>query len=92
MVEAMKEGRADANFLEGMGCPGGCVGGPKAILSAEDGRRNVEEYGKKAACDTPLDNPFVLDLLKRLGFETVEQLLREESIFTRDFSRESRKA
>ncbi len=85
MLNALKEGRIDANFLEGMGCVGGCVGGPKAILNREEGRENVNHYGGQAAYGTPIDNPYVIDLLHRLGFDTVESLLENSDIFTRKF-------
>lgn len=85
MMEELKSGKAEGNFFEGMGCVGGCVGGPKAILPKEEGRELVERYGAEAQYKTPLENPYVRELLSRLGFETVEQLLQESDIFTRDF-------
>lgn len=86
MIEELKNGAGGANFFEGMGCVGGCVGGPKAIINREEGRRHVAEYGDSAAYGTPLENPYVLELLHRLGFDTVEALLEKSDIFTRDFS------
>lgn len=83
LLNTLLEGEIPANFLEGMGCVGGCVGGPKAIIAREEGRDNVEEYSKQAAHLTPLDNPYVLDLLKRLGIDTVEELLEETRLLTR---------
>ncbi|WP_027629995.1 [Fe-Fe] hydrogenase large subunit C-terminal domain-containing protein [Ruminiclostridium cellobioparum] len=85
LLGALKEGRITENFLEGMGCVGGCVGGPKAILNREDGRKNVMAYGSQALYSTPIDNPYVIDLLHRLGFDTIESLLERSDIFTRDF-------
>ncbi len=85
MLEALKSGNINANFLEGMGCVGGCVGGPKAILNREEGRKNVNQYGEQANYETPIDNPYVIDLLQRLGFDTVEKLLENSEIFTRRF-------
>lgn len=85
MIKQLQNGEADANFFEGMGCVGGCVGGPKIIIDRHEGRRHVEEYGDAATYATPIDNPYVLDLLKRLGFDTVEGLLEHSDIFTRDF-------
>ncbi len=85
MLNALREGNITANFLEGMGCVGGCVGGPKAILDREEGRINVNEYGSQAIYPTPIDNPYVIDLLHRLGFDTVESLLEHSDIFTREF-------
>ena len=53
-----------------MGCVGGCVGGPKRVINQELGRKTVDAYGEKARFETPLENPYVLELLKRLGFDT----------------------
>ena len=85
MIGSILAGEAKANFYEGMGCVGGCVGGPKAIIDREDGKKHVDEYGTGATYKTPIDNPYVVELLKRLGFETVESLLKESDIFTRHF-------
>ncbi len=86
MMEQLRSGETTANFFEGMGCVGGCVGGPRAILDREKGRENVEAYGDAADFQTPLENPYVKELLHRLHFETVEELLASE-MFTRDFSK-----
>ena len=85
LIRRIKDGKTQANFFEGMGCQGGCVGGPRAILDRETGREKVDAYGEKSAFQTPLENPYVLKLLERLGFETVEELLEEEGLLTRRF-------
>ena len=85
LLERIQRGELEANFFEGMGCVGGCVGGPKAILPREEGRKNVERYGDAASYRTPLENPFVMKLMERLGFETVEELLEDEELFVRNF-------
>ncbi len=87
MMQALKDGEIDANFIEGMGCVGGCVGGPKAILDSEEGRDNVNEYGSKAQFLTPIDNPHVIELLNRLVLTKVEDLITERSLFSRDLSK-----
>ncbi len=86
LLKEIQSHKNDANFLEGMGCVEGCVGGPKVIISPEEGKKHVDDYGDQALYDTPPDNPFVLELLKRMGFDSVESLLKEESIFTRKFN------
>lgn len=85
MMNRLMEGKYGANFLEGMGCRGGCVGGPKAVLDREKGRENAEQYGAQAAHFSPVDNPYVLEMLNRLGFSSVESLLDGPNIFTREF-------
>lgn len=86
LINDLLAGKTTANFFEGMGCVGGCVGGPKALIPREEGRKNVEEYGRNATYPTPIDNPYVIELLKRLGIETIEDLLEDSDIFTRNFT------
>lgn len=83
MLAALTAGNTHANFYEGMGCVGGCVGGPKAIIDKEQGRDNVVAYGEQALYPTPMDNPYVIELLHRLGIDTVETLLNDSDIFIR---------
>lgn len=85
LLNDLKEGKLDANFLEGMGCVGGCVGGPRALIDKEFAREEVDRYGKEAPAPTPIDNLYVIDLLDRLGFPTVESLLENDDLFTRKF-------
>lgn len=85
MINDLLSGNTTANFFEGMGCVGGCVGGPKALIPHELGRQHVKEYGDLATYPTPIDNPYVIELLHRLGFDTVESLLEKSDIFTRSF-------
>ena len=61
------------------------MGGPKALIDRGEGTEYVEDYGAQAAYPTPIDNPYVIELLHRLGFDTVESLIEHSDIFTRDF-------
>ena len=85
MIKEISSGNTTANFYEGMGCIGGCVGGPRALIPHEEGKKNVDEYANAANHPTPIDNPYVIELLHRLGFDTVESLLEKSDIFTRAF-------
>lgn len=85
MINDLLSGNTTANFFEGMGCVGGCVGGPRVLIPHEIGREHVEEYGNSATYQTPIDNPYVIELLHRLGLDTVESLLEKSDIFTRTF-------
>jgi len=85
MVDELKSGHVNANFFEGMGCVGGCVGGPKSILDKDSASKHVNDYGEKALYTTPIDNPYVIELLYRLGFETPESLIEDNKFFTRKF-------
>ena len=84
------EGKIEANFLEGMGCPGGCVGGPRSITGVETGTRRVNEYGKEADSLTPVDNEHVMELLRHLGISDIHEFLDSDkaSMFIRRYSTE----
>jgi iron only hydrogenase large subunit-like protein len=85
LLNDIKNGIINDNFLEGMGCVGGCVGGPKVLINKEEGTLHVNSYGKEAVYKTPIDNPYVIELLNRLGFDSIESLIEGENIFTRKF-------
>ncbi len=85
MLTDVLAGNITVNFLEGMGCAGGCVGGPKIIIPKEEGRKKVFEYADEAQYQAPIDNPYVIELLHRLGFDTLESLIENSDIFTRNF-------
>lgn len=85
MIDEIKQGQLTANFYEGMACEGGCVGGPRAIIDKEAARKLVNQYGEEAPYQTPLENPYVLELIEKLGFYTVEDFLEKSDILTRNF-------
>ena len=85
LLKELREGRHTANFYEGMGCVGGCVGGPKAVIDKAQSTELVDEYGDEAVYPTPIENPYVIEIMRRLGFETVDDLLKSSDIFTRTF-------
>ncbi|HEX3014783.1 MAG TPA: [Fe-Fe] hydrogenase large subunit C-terminal domain-containing protein, partial [Desulfobacteria bacterium] len=89
LLRSISNGDIRANFYEGMGCTGGCVGGPKALLEAKEGTVHVNTYALSAETRTPLNNPYVLELLNRLGITDVDNLLEGVSaaIFQRDFKK-----
>ncbi|WP_122638959.1 [Fe-Fe] hydrogenase large subunit C-terminal domain-containing protein [Romboutsia sp. Marseille-P6047] len=64
----------DVNFIEGMGCIGGCIGGPKKLLSVDKGSANVDKYSNEADMKTPLDNLNVAQFLIQIGILKVENL------------------
>jgi iron only hydrogenase large subunit-like protein len=76
LLDSIKSGKVEANFIEGMGCKGGCVGGPRANMEPEEGKRCVEEYGHKAPFADPIDNINVRQLLKYLESLEKEQFDR----------------
>lgn len=86
MIQDIMDGNIEANFYEGMGCVGGCVGGPRAILGVEQGTELVNDYGEKATYQHPAENPYVIELLHRLNLDSVESLLEETDLFSRNIT------
>ncbi len=80
--------KIEANFYEGMGCLGGCIGGPKVRIDPGQAAELVDEYGKAAESATPADNKYVLELLKVLGYQEISELLegRKANLFKRNFA------
>lgn len=85
MLQDILDGDVKGNFFEGMGCDGGCVGGPKRNIDKEAGTRQVDRYAEDAAYRTPGENPYAMDLIQRLGYETVEDFVKNSRILTREF-------
>ena len=52
----------DANFIEGMACQGGCIGGAGCLTHGEKNKAQVDAYGREAYEKTILDAVSVLSL------------------------------
>lgn len=50
-----KAGKLDKNFIEGMACVGGCVGGACSLNHEVKGRVKVDQYGKKSPREGVVD-------------------------------------
>ncbi len=83
LLADITEGRITANFIEGMGCKGGCVGGPKRLKDVAIGEEAVEDYAASANYKNPVNNPYVTQLLHRLGYDSIESLIEDETLFSR---------
>lgn len=77
-LEQLLEGKINATFIEGMGCSGGCVGGPRTINSIESGTKMINEYAESTPINTPFDNINALQLLTQLGIKRYEMLENDE--------------
>ncbi len=58
LLQAAKLGKYDGYLLEGMGCPGGCVGGAGTMVSLTKGNNAVAKTTKEAPYDNPLDSEY----------------------------------
>lgn len=55
-----KKGVLDANFIEGMACIGGCIGGAGCLTHGEKNKAEVDKYGREALEKTITDAISVL--------------------------------
>ncbi len=80
MLKNALQGKTEAKFLEGMGCNGGCVGGPKAIISKEKGKEMVDKFGNESKVHISTDNKIMSEFLLELGAENLEDFKNEEKV------------
>ena len=85
ILEDLSAGKVKASFIEGMGCVGGCVGGPKTIIEKEIGRDVVNRVAYESAIKIPVNSTVLVDVLKRIGIEDINILKEGHSMFEREF-------
>ncbi len=84
--KALKK-EVDANFIEGMGCPGGCVGGPKAIVPPTKSRIAVDEFAYDSPIKVPVHSKVLDDVLSKIGINSIDDFKdpKKIEILERDF-------
>lgn len=70
----------DYNFIEGMGCVGGCVGGPRTNIDVEKATQIVNESAEDSLIMTPFDNLNVMKTLKQLGMKKIEEIMEKPEV------------
>lgn len=58
MLTLAKNGKLNGYLLEGMACPGGCIGGAGTIAPLNQSTRAVNQFAKKSPYPTAMDNPY----------------------------------
>lgn len=86
LLDNALKGNIDANFLEGMGCRGGCVGGPKAMIPTEQGKEAVDEFAYDSAIKVPIHSRVLDGVLEKLNITSIDDFKDNEkiSIFQRN--------
>lgn len=87
ILEKAQKGEIQANFIEGMGCVGGCVGGPKALIPKEKGREKVNKFAENSNVKISLESDQMKKILNMLNITSAEDFMDEEKIkiFEREF-------
>ncbi len=80
-------GKAGATFIEGMGCVGGCVGGPKALIPREEGKSSVDSFAVSSAIGVAVDSDCMKEILGKLGIFGPEAIMKSGKgrLFEREF-------
>ncbi|MDI3534689.1 MAG: hypothetical protein PWQ82_1054 [Thermosediminibacterales bacterium] len=76
LLKEIEEKGLEANFMEGMGCPGGCVAGPATLVPVKVSTPKVAEFADKSPFIESISNPRALNLFERYGNMT--QLLSKK--------------
>lgn len=87
MLEEAKNGIVHGRFLEGMGCVGGCVGGPKSIVSTDKGTSAVNNFAETSEIKISVDSPVMNDILSKIEIDSLDDFKKKKniSIFERKF-------
>ncbi len=72
--------KGDANFIEGMGCIGGCVGGPKTNIDVDKATKFVNDFGEDSFILTPFDNLNVMKILEAFNIKSVHEIMHNERL------------
>jgi iron only hydrogenase large subunit-like protein len=72
--------KVDANFIEGMGCKGGCVGGPRTNIDVEKATKIVNNFGEDSFILTPFDNLNVMKILEHFDIYNLEEIIQNEEV------------
>lgn len=48
VLQKLANGQLDCNFIEGMGCPGGCVGGPGSLMNCKVTTKLVQNFANQS--------------------------------------------
>lgn len=61
LLRTAKTGKLKQNFIEGMACLGGCIGGPGTFLKEVVATKMVNDYSQKAKYFYSFDNPCIME-------------------------------
>ncbi|KEI04462.1 [Fe-Fe] hydrogenase large subunit C-terminal domain-containing protein [Clostridium botulinum] len=86
-LNLLKAGDIDANFVEGMGCIGGCVGGPGTLISKEDGKNSLSNLADKSEISVSTQNHWMKNILNKIDINSLEDFKDKDKtdIFHRNF-------
>jgi len=87
LLTKAQNGDVNANFVEGMGCVGGCVGGPKALIDSISGKSKIDEFAENSKIKIAVDSDCMNEILSRIGINNAVDFKDKDKtrIFHREF-------
>ncbi|APM37492.1 [Fe-Fe] hydrogenase large subunit C-terminal domain-containing protein [Clostridium kluyveri] len=80
LLSRAEKGEISANFIEGMGCIGGCVGGPKVLIPKEKGRDKIDAFAENSEIKVSIDSKCMDKILELLDINSLEDFKNVEKI------------
>lgn len=74
------DGSIDGNFIEGMGCNGGCVGGPKTLIPTESGKKHLDKLAYDSPIKVPLHSDTLDKILHKLNIDSIDDFKIDEKV------------
>lgn len=72
LMNLAKAGKKNGYLIEGMACPGGCVGGPGTITSLTKVKREVAKFKSESMYESPFENEYIEKTLREKEFDITE--------------------
>lgn len=87
LLDKANLGELESNFIEGMGCVGGCVGGPKALLNVAEGTECVNKVAYSSEISVPIHSSYMDVILEKIDIHSIDDFKdnSKTEIFHRDF-------
>ena len=88
--KAMSGELNDITFIEGMGCVGGCVGGPKALVPPAQAKLSVDAFAYNSAIKVATHSETMDKILSKIGITSLSDFEDEGKIkiFQRNFNKQ----
>lgn len=80
VLDKALKGEISANFIEGMGCVGGCVGGPKVLIPPEQGRKAANDFAYDSPIKVATHSTTLDDVLDKLNINSLKDFEDEDKI------------
>ena len=87
LLTKAQRGEISANFIEGMGCVGACLGGPKSLIHATSGKCRVDEFAQNSEIKIAIDSDCMNVILSKLGIDSAVDFKNKDKtkMFHREF-------